>query len=259
MIKDIKAELERIKKFIKGIIDESGTKGIVIALSGGIDSALVAALSVETLGKDNVHGLLLPCHSNPADKEDALLVANHLDIKYEIVDLTEPYDVFLDKLQQSTDGTPKQLAKANVKPRMRMISTYYFANQLNYLVAGTGNKSEDDIGYFTKYGDGGVDFLPIQHLYKHEVRQLASYLKLPEKIVNRTPTAGLWEGQTDEDELSKQLGFKVVYDQLDEMLDKIEKDTYDKSDEKYQKLADLKRKSMHKVKLPPNLSRESMN
>ena len=256
MLKDEKAELERIKKFVKEIIHESGTNGIVVALSGGIDSALVAALSVETLGKENVHGLILPCHSNPADKEDALLVANHLGIKCKIVDLTEPFDVFLKKLVQSTDGSPTQLAKANIKPRMRMISTYYFANQLNYLVAGTGNKSEDDIGYFTKYGDGGVDFLPIQHLYKHEVRQLARYLKLPEKIVTRTPTAGLWDGQTDEDELSKQLGFKVVYDELDKMLDKIEKKEYDKKDKRYQKLIDLKRKSLHKVKLPPNLKRE---
>ena len=138
-----------------------------------------------------------------------------------------------------------------------MISTYFFANQLNYLVAGTGNKSEDDIGYFTKYGDGGVDFVPIQHLYKHEVRQLATYLKIPEKIVNRTPTAGLWKGQTDEDELSKQLGFKIVYDHLDEMLDKIERDDYDKNNEEFKKLAELKRKSQHKVKLPPALKRES--
>ena len=256
MLKDEKAELERIKKFINEIIRDSGSKGIVIALSGGIDSALVAALSVVTLGKENVYGLILPCHSNPADKKDALLVANHLGIKFKIVDLTESYDVFLNKLEQSTDGSPNQLAKANIKPRMRMISTYYFANQLSYLVAGTGNKSEDDIGYFTKYGDGGVDFLPIQHLYKHEVRQLARYLKLPEKIVTRTPTAGLWEGQTDEDELSKQLGFKVVYDELDDMLDKIEKNEYDKNDKRYQKLVDLKRKSLHKVKLPPNIKRE---
>ena len=97
----------------------------------------------------------------------------------------------------STDGSQKIIERFSLgdgSGRMRMISTYYFANQLSYLVAGTGNKSEDDIGYFTKYGDGGVDFLPIQHLYKHEVRQLARYLKLPEKIVTRTPTAGLWEG-----------------------------------------------------------------
>ncbi|NHI92536.1 MAG: NAD(+) synthase [Candidatus Lokiarchaeota archaeon] len=255
MITDVKAELERIKKFIKKLVEESGTKGIVIALSGGIDSALVAGLSVVSLSKKSVQGLILPCHSNPNDQEDAILIADHLGIEYKIVELTESYDLFLKTLELSLEADSIQLAKANVKPRMRMIATYYFANQLNYLVAGTGNKSEDDIGYFTKYGDGGVDFLPIQHLYKHEVRQLSRYLKLPEKIITRTPTAGLWEGQTDEDELSKQLGFKIVYDELDEMLDKIEKNEYDKNDVRYQKLVELKRKSLHKVKLPPSLPR----
>ncbi len=256
LLKNEANELEKIKTFIRGIIKDSGAEGIVIALSGGIDSALTAALSVETLGKENVFGLLLPCHSNPADKEDALLVAKHLEIRYKEVELSNTYDLFLKTLEESTEGTSKQLAKANIKPRMRMITTYYFANQLNYLVAGTGNKSEDDIGYFTKYGDGGVDFLPIQHLYKHEVRQLARYLKLPDKIINRVPTAGLWEGQTDEDELSKLLGFKIAYDELDEMLDKIEKNNYDKKDEKYIKLAELKRRSLHKLKLPPALKRD---
>jgi len=256
LLKDEKAEIERIKNFIAGIIKESGAKGIVIAISGGIDSALTAALSVETVGKENVFGLILPCHSDPTDKEDAVLVANHLGIKYKEVELSKSYDLFLKTLVESIEGASKQIAKANIKPRMRMITSYYFANQLNYLVAGTGNKSEDEIGYFTKYGDGGVDFLPIQHLYKHEVRQLASYLKIPENIVNRTPSAGLWEGQTDEDELSNQLGFKIVYDHLDEMLDKIDRDDYDKNNEAFKKLVELKKKSMHKVKLPPSLKRD---
>jgi NAD+ synthase len=150
----------------------------------------------------------------------------------------------------------KPLAKANLKPRLRMCALYFFANQRSALVAGTGNKSEDDIGYFTKYGDGGVDFLPIQHLYKHEVRAMARYLGLPEVIVTRKPSAGLWEGQTDEDELSKQLGFTVSYELLDEMLANIERKDYDPSDSNYQKLIELKRKNRHKIELPPALNRQ---
>ncbi|MHA1131136.1 MAG: NAD(+) synthase, partial [Candidatus Helarchaeota archaeon] len=111
------------------------------------------------------------------------------------------------------------------------------------------------IGYFTKYGDGGVDFVPIQHLYKHEVREMARFLGVPEKIVARKPSAGLWEGQTDEDELSQQLGFAVNYDILDEMLENIINDNYDKNDERYQKFVALRLKNKHKLEAPPGLER----
>ena len=250
---DIKDEVERIVNFIRNLVQESKSQGIILGLSGGIDSALTATLSVRAVGKDKVQALILPCHSIDADLSDAKLVANHLGIKYKIVDLTESFDVVFKALSQDQEADP--IAKANLKPRLRMCSLYYFSNQLNYLVAGTGNKSEDEVGYFTKYGDGGVDFLPIQHLYKHEVREMAKYLQIPEKIVNRKPSAGLWEGQTDEDELSQQLGFSLTYDLLDQMLENIIKNTYDPADEKYQKLIDLRKKNRHKLELPPALKR----
>ena len=224
-------EIDRILSFIKDLVNKSKAKGIVIGLSGGIDSALTATLCTKAVGKEKMLALIMPCHSNPEDIEDAKLVANHLNIQYKIISLDNVYDTFIEELSKFLPGS--QLSKANLKPRLRMCTLYYFANELNYLVAGTGNKSEDDIGYFTKYGDGGVDFLPIQHLYKREVREIAKILGLPEKIINKKPSAGLWEGQTDEDEISNQLGFKITYDELDIMIENIHKGTYDPSNEKY--------------------------
>ncbi|NVM31631.1 MAG: NAD+ synthase [Candidatus Helarchaeota archaeon] len=250
---NVEAELDRIVKFIQKLVQDSRTAGIVVGVSGGIDSATTAALCVRAIGKEKVFALLMPIHSSEDDLKDAKLVASHLGIKFKTINLTESFDIFFTALSQDLDADP--LAKANLKPRMRMCTLYFYSNQMNYLVAGTGNKSEDDVGYFTKYGDGGVDFLPIRHLYKHEVRELARFLKIPEKIVTRKPSAGLWEGQTDEDELSSQLGFPVTYDLLDEMLENIEKDNYDKNDEKYKKLTELKRRNHHKLELPPALNR----
>jgi NAD+ synthase len=111
----------------------------------------------------------------------------------------------------------RKLVQANLKPRLRMITLYYFANKLNYLVCGTGNKTELSVGYFTKYGDGGVDLLPIGDLLKRQVRQLARELKVPEYIITKAPTAGLWPGQTDEGEMG------ITYPELDDILERIEK------------------------------------
>lgn len=251
---NVESEVKRIVEFIKEIVQESKTKGIMIGLSGGIDSALTATLSVRAIRKEKVLALIMPIHSNQDDVEDATLVANFLELEYKILYLSDVFERFLDVLSLD-HKPPKELAKANLKPRMRMCALYYYANHLNYLVAGTGNKSEDDIGYFTKYGDGGVDFHPIRHLYKHEVREMARFLKVPETIITRKPSAGLWEGQTDEGELSQQLGFAITYDYLDEMLENIEQKNFDPKDEKYKKLVELKKKNQHKIELPPVLKR----
>ncbi|MHA1230681.1 MAG: NAD+ synthase [Candidatus Helarchaeota archaeon] len=252
---DYNKEINRIVDFIKEIIDNSKAKGIVIGLSGGIDSATTAALCTKAIGKDKMLALIMPCHSLEEDINDAKLVAEHLNIKYIIVNLDKTFDTFISAL--SPDRVPNKMAQANLKPRLRMCSLYYYANELNYLVAGTGNKSEDDIGYFTKYGDGGVDFLPIQHLYKNEVRKIAKLLGIPDKIINRKPSAGLWKGQTDEDELSSQLGFQVTYDKLDEMLQNIHNNNYDPNDPNYQSLLNLMKKNKHKIQLPPALKRSA--
>ncbi len=197
---------DRIATWLREKALEAGRKGIVVGLSGGIDSATVGALAKKALG-DNVRGLIMPCHSSPHDEKDALLAAKHFDIKTQKVDLTPIYDTIL-----STFPEGKDLARANLKPRLRMITLYYFANNLDYLVAGTGNKSELLVGYFTKYGDGGVDVLPLAGLLKTQVRELAGELGMPREIIDRVPTAGLWEGQTDEGELG------ITYEDLDQTI-----------------------------------------
>ncbi|MDD5560959.1 MAG: NAD+ synthase [Candidatus Omnitrophica bacterium] len=199
----------KIVSWIKGQVRYSGAKGIVMGLSGGIDSAVVAALCKEAVGSDNLLVLFMPCNSNPQDLKDARLVASKLGLKSKLVDLSGVYNNFL-KILPSGCG----LARGNLKPRLRMSALYYFANKLNYLVCGTGNKSELLVGYFTKYGDGGVDILPIADLFKRQVRKLAQELKIPESIITKPPTAGLWHGQTDEGEMG------ITYNELDDILDK---------------------------------------
>ena len=198
----------KIVSWIKLQVKHSGAKGIVLGLSGGIDSAVVAALCKEAVGKNKLLVLFLPCHSNPQDLKDARLVAKELGLKSQLIDLSGVYDCFLKTLPGAN-----ALAKSNLKPRLRMSALYYFANKLNYLVCGTGNKSELLVGYFTKYGDGGVDILPIADLFKRQVRTLARELKIPEAVIVKPPTAGLWAGQTDEGEMG------ITYDELDCILD----------------------------------------
>lgn len=199
----------RIVSWIKQQVKDSGAKGVVMGLSGGIDSAVVAALCKEAVGRNNLLVLFMPCNSHTQDLKDARLVAGKLKLKSKLVDLSSVYNNFLKVLPQAGG-----LARGNLKPRLRMSTLYYFANKLNYLVCGTGNKSELLVGYFTKYGDGGVDILPIADLFKRQVRKLAAELKIPQNIITKPPTAGLWQGQTDEGEMG------ITYNELDDILDR---------------------------------------
>lgn len=181
----------------------------MLGLSGGIDSAVVAALCSQALPK-NTLGLIMPCHSNAKDKKHAEIVAKKFSIPTKTVVLDDIYDAYLKILPDFKSGSfLKQVAQANLKARLRMITLYYTANQLKYMVVGSGNKSELTVGYFTKHGDAGVDILPLGNLVKKEVRELAKYLKIPQEIIDKAPSAGLWEGQTDEGEM----GF--TYEALD--------------------------------------------
>ena len=198
--------------WIKDEVKKAGKKGIILGLSGGVDSAVVAVLSKMALGEENVLALLLPCKSHPEDLKCAQEVAKRFNIKTKEIVLDKIFDDFAKTYLEAN-----KLAKANLKPRLRMTALYYFANTLNYLVAGAGNKSELSVGYFTKYGDGGVDILPIGGLFKTEVRRLAEELKIPCSIMERVPSAGLWHGQTDEGEMG------ITYDQLDKIITAIEK------------------------------------
>ncbi|MCK5422903.1 MAG: NAD(+) synthase [Deltaproteobacteria bacterium] len=198
--------IEAISKWLKNQVEQANAKGVVVGLSGGLDSAVVAALAKRSL-KDKVLGLILPCHSQKEDAEDANLIASHLQLETCTADLSSTYDSLIAILPSADKNTT-----ANIKTRLRMICLYYFASSKNYLVAGTGNKSEISVGYFTKYGDGGTDILPLGDLFKSQVIEIAKKLSLPEAIINKPPSAGLWPGQTDEGEL------KITYEQLDQAI-----------------------------------------
>jgi NAD+ synthase len=206
---------DAIVEWLRQRLARSGARGFVFGLSGGIDSAVVARLC-QLASPGNVAGVLMPCHSDPRDEADARLVADHFQIPTMRVDLAPSYDSFSGTLQQAVKDLPRELlpdaahqtedlkAKlplANVKPRLRMTTLYFVANTLNYMVVGTGNRSELSIGYFTKYGDGGVDLLPIGNMLKSEVRAAARALGVPDPVIEKAPSAGLWLGQTDEGEM----------------------------------------------------------
>lgn len=202
--------IKKIVNFIKKKIKESGAKGVVLGISGGIDSAVTAYLAVKALGKDKVLGLIMPYYQNQ-DTEDAIYVCKTLEIDYKIISIKN----IVDELEKALNFKIDKVTKGNLMVRSRMIILYGFANALNYLVLGTSNKSEYLVGYFTKWGDGASDIAPLLGLYKTEVRELAKILGVPEKIISKTPTAGLWQGQTDEEELG------IEYNLLDKILYKL--------------------------------------
>lgn len=228
----------RIIYWLKGKIKEAGAKGIVLGISGGVDSAVVAVLSRQAAGR-NTLGLIIPCYSDPADLRDARNLAGKFDIRARTIDIAPVYDRFL-KILPGSD----RVAKGNLKARLRMITLYYFANKMNYLVAGTGNKSELSVGYFTKYGDGGVDILPLAGLLKTEVWKLAEQLGVPRKIIEKKPTGGLWKGQTDEGEMG------ILYRDLDEIIRRIEKGGK-VGGNKASRVRKLMSSAKHKQELPP--------
>jgi NAD+ synthase len=212
---------EKTVSWLRDQASAAGARGFVFGLSGGIDSAVVARLC-QLATPSRVLGVLLPCYSHSLDEEDARLVATTFNIPVARVDLGPTFDALTESLHHAVKGLPthvsvidikQQLPEANVKPRLRMTSLYFIANSLNYLVAGTGNRSEITLGYYTKYGDGGVDVLPIGALLKSEVRALGRDLGVPDRVIEKAPSAGLWVGQTDEEEM----GF--TYDTLERYLE----------------------------------------
>ncbi len=209
-----------------------------VGLSGGIDSSVTAAL-LKRATEIEAFGLIMPCHSSTEDREDAILVAEALDIDYDELDLSKHYDLLLRDFKDLMPGEDK-LAEANIKPRLRMTTLYYLAARNNYLVIGTDNWSELFTGYFTKYGDGGIDLAPLGRLVKTEVRELARYLDIPDKIIERKPSAGLWNEQTDEEEMG------VSYEILDKYI--LGEDIKESDKERIEELRDSAR---HKLSMPP--------
>jgi NAD+ synthase len=234
---------ERIRRLVDWIQDKvisAGCRGVVFGMSGGLDSSLLAVLCQRAFPK-NVLALMMPCYSVDKDREHAEVVARQFDVPTKTVGLKSVYDAMIFVMpdyRQEPDRA--RVTQANLKARLRMATLYYVANQMNYLVAGASNRSEITMGYFTKYGDGGVDILPLGNLVKQEVKELARHVGIPQIIAEKAPSAGLWEGQTDEEDLG------MTYRELDRyLLEGIAPDEL-KSRIEFQKSA-----SRHKGLVPP--------
>jgi len=202
----------KIRRFIKDYVEKSEAKGIVLGLSGGIDSSVTAALSALAIGGNKVLGLLLPEQEtyNTQDIEHAKLVAEKFGLKTEMIDITPTLKVFYNSIP--IFETVDKLCKGNIKARTRMIYWYYYANRLDMLVCGSSDKSETMTGYFTKWGDVAADISPVMDLYKTQVRKLAQHIGVPKEIVTKPATPALWPGQLAEEELG------IKYDTLDLIL-----------------------------------------
>lgn len=237
---NIQLDLEKRLNFIRQQVDGNGFNGVVIGISGGIDSALVAALCVKALGRDRVTGVWMPAYSQEVHAEDSKKLAEAINMELLTVDLGNPFDAMKEKLSEFISLS--DLSLGNMKARLRMVTLYAIGNEKRYLVSDTCNRSEIHIGYFTKGGDGLADFNPVASLTKHEVRILSEYLGVPDSIINKAPSADLWAGQTDENEM----GF--TYEALDRFL--LTGETDPQSLEKIQR---LHRISEHKRNLMPGI------
>lgn len=210
-------KVDKIVDWLKQKKEEAGVKGFLVGVSGGIDSALVTHL-IKRAAPGHSLGVILPCKSNPQDMEDAKKVIASCGIDSLTVDLTDTHNVLFPNIQeQLKDGQlyneeKQQLVDANLRARLRMSTLYAIAGNNDYLVVGTDNAAEFYTGYFTKFGDGGVDLVPLVDLGKGEVRELAAYVGVPDDVVNKQPSAGLWEGQTDENEMG------TTYEKIDTYL-----------------------------------------
>jgi NAD+ synthase len=204
---DYKKISKKIEKFISAYISKSSAKGLVIGLSGGLDSSVVLKLSVNSLGRSNVLGLVMPSDTTPReDTSHAIDLAKELRIRYHIIDIYPLIQKFEEILPEDKE------ARGNLMARIRMCLLYYYAGINGYLVAGTSDKSEVQIGYFSKFGDGAADIMPIAVLYKTQVRALAQYLDIPAAIVQKKSSPRLWESHLAEEEIG------MDYEMIDQIL-----------------------------------------
>ncbi len=199
---ELSAVRSSITTFVERTVGRVNADGVVVGLSGGVDSTLTAFLAAETLGSDRVLGITLPSKkADRPDANDAGTIADGLGIEFREIPLWSFVDEFVEAIHGPDDADGSERARGNLVARLRMACLYYVANRESRLVLGTANRSELLTGYMTKYGDGAADLYPLGGLYKTEVRALAQHVGLPRRIVAKTPTAGFWSGQTDRDDL----------------------------------------------------------
>ncbi len=222
-------------------VRDAGALGLVLGVSGGVDSA-VAAIIAKKAFPENCMTLLLPCESDVVDRMDSQALVEKFNIPYRIIDLDNAYHLLSTQFESylKFEGLKGKLLRGNIKSRLRMMALYYSAQARNYLVLGTSNKSELCVGYSTKYGDAGVDLQLLGDLLKREVYELAQFLDVPESIINKPPSGGLWSGQTDEGEMG------LTYEELDNYLASGEG-----SLEVINKIEGMMAGSLHKRNMPP--------
>lgn len=221
----MKEIVDNLVEWLRDSVKEVNCKGIVYGLSGGVDSAVIAALSKLAFGDESL-AIMMPINSSFEDEIDAKLVIDKFNLNAIKVDLSRTYSEFVEVVEKGGN----QMAYANVKPRLRMTTLYYYAQLKGYLVVGTSNKSEFTVGYFTKYGDSGSDLMPLVDFTKKEIFELARYLEIPDKIIQKPPSAGLFEDQTDEDEmgftyndLEKYINNEKIDERIEEKINKMVK------------------------------------
>lgn len=237
-MKDLKLDIQKRVEFIKDVLKKSGANGIVFGNSGGKDSALVGILC--KMACDNTKSIIMPCSSKQnygSDKEDGLKNAEQFKIETLIIDLTKTKESLVQELSKQVNLN--ELAIANIAPRLRMTTLYSIATSENRLVAGTGNKSEAHMGYFTKWGDGAHDFNPISDLTVTEIFEYLKFLDAPSSIIEKAPSAGLFDGQTDEKEMG------ITYAEIDEYLN-----TGVATEENMQIIKRYNENSEHKRRMP---------
>ena len=241
-------ECEKIEQMIRHAFWSSGMEKIVIGLSGGIDSSLAAVLCSRAVGSVNVLGYLLPSSVTPeADMDDVKALCDKFEISYLVVPITG----ILEEYESIPGYTESPYLKGNLMARIRMTTLYYFANQQKALVCGTSNKSEYYLGYSTKHGDDAADIQPLLHLLKKEVYILAGYLEVPDSIINKTPSAGRYPGQSDEEEI----GFS--YEEIDKALENLISNGFKPENETETAILKKVEKASHKRCAPPNLLKEN--
>lgn len=244
---NVKEETKKVIEFIRNYYKENNLEGVILGISGGKDSAVVAALFVEALGKENVLGVTLPCHSKEEDAIDAKLVSDYYGFDLINFDITGTFDAFKNELKNLGEFTLEGVKNSdiNLKPRLRMSTLYYLAALYSalkgktYLVAGTSNKCELYVGYFTKGGDSVHDISPIADFTVDEVIEIGKYLNVPEKVLLKTPNDGL-SNMTDEDKLG------VKYKDIADFME----DANSVSEETRERIERLHKNNLHKFNIP---------